>query len=106
MLQSFDARNVRAALEIRVDLPTAFLAEDEAGVRLGVEQGWRVHLDHRLLDDRMAGLLSAAGRPFGVWTVNTEAEVQRVLDLGVSAIISDYPEMVLRVADREGFDCL
>ena len=32
-----------------------------------------------------------------VWTVNEEAEIQVLLDLGVAAIITDYPELATRL---------
>jgi glycerophosphoryl diester phosphodiesterase len=103
MLQSFDAANIRAAQQIEPDLPIAFLAEDEPEIRIGIDNGWRIHLDHTLLDDHVAKLLYESGKPFGAWTVNTEPDIKRVLDLGVSAIISDHPDLVRQVAQRLGF---
>jgi glycerophosphoryl diester phosphodiesterase len=105
MLQSFDAANVSAAERITPDLPFAFLAEDEPGIRIGIDNGWRIHLDHTLLDDHAAKILRNSGKPFGAWTVNSEPDIKRVLDLGVSAIISDHPDLVRQVAERQGFVC-
>ena len=34
-----------------------------------------------------------------VWTVNEEADIKRMLDLGIDGIISDYPDRVVKVAD-------
>jgi glycerophosphoryl diester phosphodiesterase len=34
------------------------------------------------------------------WTVNQEADIRRVLDLGVDVVISDQPDLALRLADR------
>ena len=38
------------------------------------------------------------------WTVNTEAEMRRMIELGVDGIISDYPDVLRRVAGECGFD--
>lgn len=32
-----------------------------------------------------------------VWTVNAEAEIEALIDLGVSAIITDYPELAVKL---------
>jgi glycerophosphoryl diester phosphodiesterase len=42
---------------------------------------------------RMHGL----GRPVYVWTVNDEGQMRRLLDLGVDAIITDRPDLALRL---------
>ena len=38
-----------------------------------------------------------------VWTVNTEADMRRMMALGVDGIISDYPDVLRRVAGENGF---
>jgi len=38
-----------------------------------------------------------------VWTVNIEADMRRVIELGVDGIISDYPDVLRRVAAEQGF---
>ena len=38
-----------------------------------------------------------------VWTVNTEADMRRIVALGVDGIISDYPDVLRRVAGECGF---
>jgi glycerophosphoryl diester phosphodiesterase len=41
-----------------------------------------------------------AGLPVKVWTVNERADIQRLLDWGVDAIISDRPDVAVEVARR------
>lgn len=45
----------------------------------------------------------ALGLRVVVWTVNTEAEMWRMIELGVDGIISDYPAVLRRVAGECGF---
>lgn len=33
-----------------------------------------------------------------VWTVNEEADMRRLIDMGVDGIITDYPDRLARVA--------
>jgi glycerophosphoryl diester phosphodiesterase len=37
-----------------------------------------------------------------VWTVNTETEIRNMIALRVDGIISDYPDLLRRVADEMG----
>ena len=46
----------------------------------------------------------ALGLKVVVWTVNTECEMRRMLALGVDGIISDYPDVLRRVAGEN--DCM
>ena len=39
--------------------------------------------------------LVRSGRDLHVWTVNTEAQLQTCLDLGVKAVITDRPGFIL-----------
>jgi glycerophosphoryl diester phosphodiesterase len=50
-----------------------------------------------------AGLVRLANEinaPVQVWTVNQEADMRRLLDLGVHGIMSDFPDRLLRVLNR------
>ena len=44
----------------------------------------------------------ALGLKVVVWTVNSEPEMQRLIALGVDGIISDYPDVLRRVAGDAG----
>ena len=43
--------------------------------------------------------LRRAGRQVHVWTVNTDADLELCLDLGVTAVITDRPAYVLELLD-------
>ena len=46
--------------------------------------------------------LAESGRDVHVWTVNTEAELQTCLNLGVDAVISDRPQLMIDLLGHGG----
>jgi glycerophosphoryl diester phosphodiesterase len=54
-------------------------------------------IDHRLVDAAVVTAARAAGLSVAAWTVNEEAAIRRVLDLGVDLVISDRPDLVKRL---------
>ena len=67
-------------------------ATDVGATSLGV--------DHRVVDALLVAAAREAGLRLAAWTVNAEADIRRVLDLGVAIIISDQPDLALRLAGR------
>lgn len=49
---------------------------------------------------KIADSITRSGRDFHVWTVNKEADLQRCLDLGAAAVISDRPRFMLDLLDQ------
>lgn len=45
----------------------------------------------------------ALGLAVVVWTVNSEADMRQMMALGVDGIISDYPDVLRRVAGEQGY---
>lgn len=50
---------------------------------------------------RLIRAMARHGRPIHVWTVNNEADLDRCLELGVGAVISDRPRLMLELLDRK-----
>jgi glycerophosphoryl diester phosphodiesterase len=105
IIQSFDPENVRHARGLQ-HAPTALLVGDERELDTALNDQWeRVNLFHRLATPLVVERLRANGAGVGVWTVNEEADVRRVIDLGVDLIISDHPwrvrEMVYNLSPDE-----
>ena len=67
-----------------------FLEADAEGLCLRIDAA----------DDLILEELSARSIPVIVWTVNTPADVRRLLQAGVAGIISDFPEMAAQERDR------
>lgn len=53
--------------------------------------------EHSTVDAKMVRNCRKAGIKLVPWTVDDEAEIQRMLDLHVEAIISNYPDRVLKL---------
>jgi glycerophosphoryl diester phosphodiesterase len=92
MIQSFDEANLVHALTFDPKLPAAFLVEDLDALARGVAHGWKtIYMRHSLLDEATATRLHGKGITIGVWTPNTDADLQRVIDLRAAVIITDDP---------------
>jgi len=98
LLQSFDERNLVHARQVDPSVAAALLVEDADGVEAAIDGGWTIHLDHQLLDQPTMHRLRDRGLRVGVWTVNTEEEIRRILPLRPDVIISDQPQLVRRMA--------
>jgi glycerophosphoryl diester phosphodiesterase len=111
IVMAFEAPTVRRIRALDPGVRTALLVSRARVEREGAAPetvvGWardvgasHLGVDHRALD---AGLVAAAGRAglrVAAWTVNEEADIRRVLGLGVDVVISDQPDLALRLAGR------
>jgi glycerophosphoryl diester phosphodiesterase len=62
-----------------------------------------LHLGGRaLVDERFVTAAHARGLQVHVWTVDTEQEATRLLDLGVDGIMTDRPAMLREVLEKHG----
>ena len=59
-----------------------------------------VGLKYTLVDERVMAAARAARVKVGVWTVNDEPEMRRVIALGVDVLTSDRPDLALRALGR------
>jgi glycerophosphoryl diester phosphodiesterase len=63
----------------------------EAGARtLGVQ--------HSALDANLVSAARAAGLRIAAWTVNDEVDIRRAIDLGADVVISDRPDVAIKLA--------
>jgi glycerophosphoryl diester phosphodiesterase len=56
----------------------------------------------RVVTERSVAAAHAAGMHVHVWTINDEAEMNRLLDLGVDGIMTDDPALLRRVLEERG----
>ena len=57
-------------------------------------------IDHRVLDAAVVAAARAAGVRVAAWTVNDEADLRRVIGLGVDIVISDRPDLARRLVQE------
>jgi glycerophosphoryl diester phosphodiesterase len=110
-IMAFQAETVRRVRELDPAARTVLLvsrgrtererASAAEAVRLAREAGaaW-LGINHRLLDADVVAAARHAGIRVAAWTVNQEPDIRRVLDLGVDVVISDRPDLALRLAGR------
>jgi glycerophosphoryl diester phosphodiesterase len=56
--------------------------------------------ERRVVEPTLLDLASEFNVKVQVWTVNEEADMKRLIDMGVHGIMTDYPDRLLRVLDR------
>jgi len=59
-----------------------------------------IGLNHRLVGADVIGAAHRAKLPLLAWTVNEEADLRRVIGLGVDVVVSDRPDLAQRLVGR------
>lgn len=99
VIQSFDHRTLIEARKLAPQATLAALVEDRPAERLvviGARIGARiVSPNHEWLTEQDVRELHAGGLMVIPWTANTEKQWQRMLELGVDGIITDYPDRLI-----------
>jgi glycerophosphoryl diester phosphodiesterase len=100
LASSFDAAAMRKVRELRPELPTALVVENEgelgAALREAARAGHRaLHPEWKLVDRALVKRARALGLEVRAWTVNDADEVQRLAKLGVDGLITDVPDVAL-----------
>jgi glycerophosphoryl diester phosphodiesterase len=128
-IQSFDWRTLKHVQAVAPDIATACLTAelDDFDTLARGEDGpspWTAGLDvdnyasvaqmvaaagcdvwspsHRNINSSLLGQAHALGISVSVWTVNEPSDIEAMLELGVDAIISDYPDRVRQAMVRRG----
>jgi glycerophosphoryl diester phosphodiesterase len=111
-IMAFEEATLTRVRALDAEIRTVFLVSRDrvqtAGVppREAVRWTTAVHatalgIDHRVVDADVVAAARAAGVRLAVWTVNKEADLRRVLGLGVDVVISDRPDLARRLAGLE-----
>lgn len=98
-LQSFDVRALEVGHATAPSVKSALLVDEDESISKKLEllsfQPDVISPYYELLDAKLVSEYQEMGCEIIPWTVNTEADIQRMLALGVDGIISDYPDKVL-----------
>ena len=102
MIQCFDERVLNYIHEQYPGHTLAYLVEgyetdfDEYMSKLDFTPEW-LSAPHENVDADLVAKARARGMKVNTWTVDDPAEMRRLIDLGVDAIISNYPDRLLEV---------
>ncbi|NNE56437.1 MAG: glycerophosphodiester phosphodiesterase [Flavobacteriales bacterium] len=107
-VQSFDSRLLKVLHEKYPELQLIYLVE--AGLtpyekhmdKLGFRPfGFSPHFSY--VNDVLVRRCAADSVHLSVWTVNEEADLLRMMKMGVRDIITDYPDRAIELATKEGY---
>ena len=104
VISSFNPFALRQAKESGPEIECALLlAHDLPGwMRWGVTQRYSradgLHPDFGMVDEAYVAHTRKLGLPVRVWTVDDEAEMRRLIALGVDAIITNVPDVLAALA--------
>jgi glycerophosphoryl diester phosphodiesterase len=110
-IMAFQADTIRRVRELEAGARTALLVGAAAlGRRRAAPAeavGWTrdagaaaLGIQHTVLDAGVIEAARTAGVAVAAWTVNEERDIRRVVDLGVDLVITDRPDLALRLAGR------
>ncbi len=105
VVQSFDPRILEAMHAQDPHIPLVYLSADsllsaqEKLAELSFKpSGYSVH--YPMIDQSLVAYCQAQGIQLLAWTVNEEADMQRLITMGVKEIITDYPDRALAVREK------
>jgi glycerophosphoryl diester phosphodiesterase len=101
IIQSFDHRSVRWALQLEPKLTGAVLSANTAPISVvQITQAANAHIyspDFQFLDAAQVRQAHDARIRVIPWTVNETEDMQRLIEYGVDGIITDYPDRLIAV---------
>jgi glycerophosphoryl diester phosphodiesterase len=105
VMQSFDPEPLHILRENYPKIPVSFLVENGSiNENLGklnfLPEIYSPHFS-LLKDSTTVSAIKTKGLQVIPWTVNERQDIQRMIDLKVDAIISDYPEKVISLLKKQ-----
>lgn len=105
IIQSFDPRALMFVNDNYPGIKTAYLTENQLGFQHNLSR-----LDYKptifspdkiFVTQAMVDFFHKEGIQVIPWTVNDTTKMQELIDLGVDGIITDYPDRLVRIVNRQ-----
>ena len=105
-IQSFDIRILNYLERIECEAALALLVDNDLGVEKNIELlGFEPDVyscEYQLLTEDDVDLAHELGMDVIPWTVNEKEDMERLIDWDVDGLISDFPELLIKVAKAKG----
>ncbi|MCB0771045.1 MAG: glycerophosphodiester phosphodiesterase [Flavobacteriales bacterium] len=103
IIQSFDTAILEAVHAEREDAVVALLVENDLGIEGNLSRlSFKPDIyspQFSMANEAMLKTLRAKNIELAVWTVNAPGDIKRMLDLGVDAIITDRPDLAIKLLE-------
>jgi glycerophosphoryl diester phosphodiesterase len=109
LIMAFQPDTLRRVRALDATIPTVLLINkarmEREGIAAVVQEARGIRashlgIDHRTIDPATVAAARPAGLALGSWTVNTESDMGRMIDLGVDILITDRPDLAKRLTRR------
>ncbi|MEZ4885473.1 MAG: glycerophosphodiester phosphodiesterase family protein [Chitinophagales bacterium] len=101
LVQSFDVRIVQAFKQINPSLPLSLLVDNDKSLEWNLQElGFLPNVYapyYKKITPELLKKVHQKGILLITWTVNELADIQRLLEMGVDAVITDYPNLKLEL---------
>lgn len=105
-IQCFDLRILKYLERIECESALALLVDNKLGVEKNVDLlGFDPDVyscEHNLLTEDEVEIAHSMGLDVVPWTVNEKADMERLIDWDVDGLISDFPDLLMKVAKAKG----
>jgi|WetSurMetagenome_2_1015567.scaffolds.fasta_scaffold351570_1 glycerophosphoryl diester phosphodiesterase len=98
ILTSFEINEIKRAKEIDSTLKVGLIFEKMPGAYDVFKANMEVlSVNYLLVDENFVRKAKENGKEIHVWTVDDEAEMRRLIKLGVTSILTNYPEKLKKI---------
>ena len=98
-ISSFNWNELEIIYDLDKDIQTAVLVE-ERSVEMAINQAKKINakainIDFKLLNKKIVKKIKSENLIINAWTVNEINQIERIINLGVDGIITDFPDRVI-----------